>query len=66
MTPRGSKIINFTGLDGGSLALCAEALADAPPMDQAQIDVLSSLFGLAPVDLDVGTERELLVSAAAR
>jgi hypothetical protein len=42
--------VNFYDLDEASLELSRQAVAEAPPLTAAQIDVLSTLFGLTPVE----------------
>ncbi len=42
--------VNFFDLDEASLALCEAAVAEAPPLTDAQIDVISTLFGWTPVE----------------
>lgn len=42
--------VNFFDLDEASLALSEAAVAEAPPLTAAQIDVLSMVFGWTPVE----------------
>jgi hypothetical protein len=42
--------VNFYNMDEASVELCKKALAEAPPLSAAQIDVISTLFGMTPVD----------------
>ena len=47
------NFVNFYGLSDESLALSMAAVAKAPPLTAAQIDVIATLMGLTPVDVDV-------------
>jgi|ERR1700757_5524919 len=56
--------VNFYDLDEASLELSRRAVAEAPPLSQAQIDLISSLFGFTPVDLDAVPDGQLAGGAA--
>jgi hypothetical protein len=56
--------VNFYDLDEASLELSKTAVAQAPPLTHAQIDLISSLFGFTPVDLDAVPEGQLAGGAA--
>jgi len=48
--PDVTRIPNFFGLSPAGLALCEAALAEAPPLSDAEIDVISTLMGITPVN----------------
>lgn len=45
--------VNFRGLTAEDLEASKAAVAEAPPLTAAQIDVISTLMGLTPVDVGV-------------
>lgn len=49
---------NYFGLSPESMALVEECLAKAPPLSQAEIDVISTIFGWTPADLDTPGDRQ--------
>jgi hypothetical protein len=59
-----SDFVNFYDLDEASLGLSKRAVAEAPPLTVAQIDLISTLFGFTPVDLDAVPEGQLAGGAA--
>lgn len=59
-----SDFVNFYNLDEASLELSKRAVAEAPPLTVAQIDLISTLFGFTPVDLDAVPEGQLAGGAA--
>jgi hypothetical protein len=56
--PIDRDFVNFYDLDDGSLWLSRGAVDQAPPLTATQFDVLSTLLGLVPADLDVVTHGE--------
>jgi hypothetical protein len=46
------EFVNFFGLDEASLALCEAAVAEAPPLSPKQVDIIATLFGWTPVDIE--------------
>jgi hypothetical protein len=56
--------VNFYELDDASVELSRRALEQAPPLTDAQLDLISSLIGLTPVDLDAVPEGQLVGGAA--
>jgi len=56
--------VNFYGLDEASLELSMAAAAEAQPLTDAQLDVISSLIGLTPVDLDAVPHGQLVGGTA--
>jgi hypothetical protein len=56
--------VNFYDLDEASLELSKRAVAEAPALTVAQIDLISTLFGFTPVDLDAVPEGQLVGGAA--
>jgi hypothetical protein len=56
--------VNFYELDDASVELSRRALEQAQPLTDAQLDVISSLLGLTPVDLDAVPEGQLVGGAA--
>jgi hypothetical protein len=59
-----SDFVNFYDLDEASLELSRRAVAEAPPLTHAQIDLISSLFGFTPVEPDAVPEGQLASGAA--
>jgi hypothetical protein len=55
--------VNFYGLDEASLELSMAAVAEARPLTDAQLDVISSLIGFMPVDLDAVPHGQLVGGA---
>jgi hypothetical protein len=47
------NIVNFYNLSDEDLAASMAAVAESPPLTDGQIDVISTLFGFTPVDVDV-------------
>src|ERR1700756_5260899 len=56
--------VNFYELDDASVELSRRALEQAQPLTDAQLDVISSLLGLTPVDLDVVPHGQVVGSTA--
>jgi hypothetical protein len=56
--------VNFYELDDASVERSRRALEQAQPLTDAQLDVISSLLGLTPVDLDVVPHGQLVGGAA--
>lgn len=49
--------MNFYDLDEASLELSKAAVAEAPPLSPAATDVISTLLGITPADLQTASHR---------